>query len=153
MAIRDIFKLNRKTFFDPLGWIDHDGLKSYTRTIWDILATTFSTPRPVREESFEAAMKRLNLTAKDVKSGANLYRLTAIIFLILAIITFIYSFYLLFHRHTFPGWLLGMATTALFLSQAFKFDFWAFQMRERKLGLTYAQWSNSILGNKKGPSS
>jgi hypothetical protein len=59
-----------------------------------------------------------------------------------------YSFFLLFHHTAFLGWFLGMATSALFFAQAFKYDFWSLQMRRRKLGLTFQDWKKSILGIK-----
>ena len=153
MAVRDLFKVDRKTFINPAGWIDFDALRSYTATIRDVLRPTFTTPTPVREESFEEAMKRLDLTEKDVRSTKKNYRIIALVFLILGIILFMYSLYLLLHVHTFPGFLLGISAAALFLSQAFKYDFWAFQMSERRLGATFQEWKKSIFGNKKGTSS
>jgi intracellular multiplication protein IcmV len=148
MAIRDIFKISRKTFVNPVAWIDFDTLRSQTRNLWDTLKSTFTAPQPLREETFEAAMKRLNITEKDVKFAANTYRIYAIFFVIFGLIVFCYAFYLLFSKVSFAGWLLGLSASALFFSQAFKFDFWALQMKERRLGLSFAEWKRHILGEK-----
>lgn len=152
MAIRDIFKISRKTFFDPAGWLDYESLKYQNQTIWVVLKNLFTRPRPQREETFNAAMKRLKLSEEDVQYGAKNYRLFAIGFFLIGLLVFFYSFYLLFRHVTFFGWILGLAVSALFLAQAFKYDFWSLQMRRRKLGLTFADWKKSVLGDDKGAS-
>lgn len=148
MAIRDIFKVTRKTFINPAGWIDYNALKEYNRTIWDVLRNLFTSPQPVREESFEAAMERLKLSEKDVKSIINNYQIYCYIFLALGLLLFLYAFYILFHHGSFTGWLLGLSASALFFSQAFRYSFWSLQMEKRKLGLTFAEWKNHVLGEK-----
>ena len=148
MAIRDIFKISRKTFINPTGWIDYESLKYQNRTIWSILKNLFSVPRPEREESFQAAMKRLGLTEEQVQYGAKNYRLFSIGFFALGLLVLFYSFYLLFGHGAFWGWLIGLGVSALFFAQAFKYDFWSLQMRRRKLGLTFADWKESVLGDK-----
>lgn len=148
MAVRDMFRITRRTFFNPVGWIDFNTLSTQNRTIWTVLRGLFTTPRPVREETFEQAMERLKISESDVKQIAKTYRWYAITFSFLGLVVLIYAFYLLFHNATIAGFLLGLAAAALFFSQAFKFDFWSFQMRKRKLGLTYAQWKKNLIGKK-----
>lgn len=146
MAIRDYFKVSRKTFVNPSGWVGWDSLKAQTSVLRDGLKSAFTVAKPQREETFEEATKRLELTEDDIKNTIFNYRLTALSFLILAILAFAYAFFLLFRHGTITGWLLGFAVSALFGSQAFKYDFWAFQMRRRQLGLTFTDWKRSILG-------
>lgn len=148
MAIRDIFKVTRKTFVNPSAWIDYESLRFQNRTIYDALKNIFTTQQPMREESFEQAMKRLGMTEEDVQYGATNYRLFAMVFLIIGLLIMFYSFYLLFQHAAFLGWLLGLSAAALFFAQAFKYDFWSLQMRRRKLGLTFTDWKKAILGDK-----
>lgn len=148
MAIRDIFKFSRKTFLNPVGWIDYDGLKANYQTVRDILKNSTSIDIPLREETFEEAMVRLDLTEADVQARAKNYRYYALLFLVLGVIVVVHAFYLLFTHGTFAGFIIGIATATLFLGQAFKFDFWSFQMRRRKLGATFGEWKSSFLDNK-----
>ncbi len=148
MSLRDAFKFSRKTFFNPVGWLDYENLKHFNLTIKSILRALFSTAKPLRDETFEQAMQRLQLTKEDVKEGAKTYRCYAVLFLLLAIAVFAYSIYLLFTHGTLTGLLIGIGTTGLFLSQAYKYDFWAFQMRRRKLGATYKEWKRSLFGGR-----
>jgi len=148
MAIRDIVKLSRKTFFNPLGWIDLASLKTQTRSIWDIVSGLFESSRPEREETFEAAQARLMLTDNDVINTAKTYKLYALIFTGLGFLVFMYAFFLLFRYFTITGWLLALAAASLFFAQAFRFDFWALQMKTRRLGLTFKEWKSHVLGIK-----
>lgn len=149
MAIRDVFKFNRRTFFNPSDWIDYDNLKTFTRTIWDLLLTIFAVPRPAKEETFEEATRRLNLSEEDIQNQIKTFRGYAIFFFLLGLLIFIYAFYLIFRYLTFMGFILGLVSSILFFAQAFRFDFWSLQMRKRKLGLTFSDWKESILGNKR----
>lgn len=151
MAIRDVLKVSRKTFFNPTGWLGLNMLKGQSIWLWSTLMLIFTPVKPTREETFEAAMQRLHLTEEDVKDGALTYRYYALGFLVLAIIAFAYAFFLLFGHFSILGWFLGLAVSALFASQAFQYDFWSLQMRRRKLGLTFADWRNDILGEKGPP--
>jgi intracellular multiplication protein IcmV len=148
MAIRDIFKLSRKTFFNPSKWVDFDGLRSQTRTMWGILANLFAPSRSVREETFAQAQARLKLKEEDIVATTRSYQRYALIFSGLGLFAFVYAFYLLFRYFTITGWLLGLAAAALFFTQAFRFDFWAFQMHERRLGITFKEWKDRVLGKK-----
>jgi intracellular multiplication protein IcmV len=151
MAARDVLKVSRKTFFNPSAWLGWDLLKDQTRYLWGSVKEVLTPEQAAREETFEAAMVRLELTEDDVKSALVSYRYYTILFVLLGVLTFAYSFYLLFRHGTFLGWLLGLAVTALFFSQAFRFDFWAFQIKRRKLGATFAEWKQNFLGGKEAP--
>lgn len=148
MALRDMFKINRKTFFNPTGWLDYNSLKAQNRTIFTILKFLFTVQKPEREETFEQAMERLKLSEEAVRFGATNYRIYALIFMLIGLLTLFYSFYLLFRYWAILGWMLGVACSALFLAQSFKYDFWSLQMRRRKLGLTIDDWLETIVGGK-----
>lgn len=147
MAVRDFFKLSRKTFIDPTGWIDFDKLKIQNRTLWDVLSALFTVPRAEQTETFEEATKRLGLTEADIEGIRKNYRMYALLFLVIGLITFFYTFYILFAHTSYTGFIIGMAVSALFFSQAFRYDFWSFQIRNRRLGATFTEWKKSILGD------
>ena len=152
MAVKDILKVNRKTFFNPSAWMNYDYLKYQTGTLWDIIKAIITPAAPDREETFEQAIERIGITEEDVKSIADNYRAYAFGFFLFGLMALIYAFYLLFIHVRFTGWMLGIATSALFFVQAFRYDFWSFQMRRRKLGATFAEWKQSIWGGNKDKS-
>src|SRR3990167_8896481 len=140
MPVRDVFKFSRKTFFNPTGWIALESIKTYNRTIWGVLKPSFSTPKADRRETFDEAMTRQNLTEQDIQRTRQRYRYFALFFVILGVISFCYSFYLLFSRGSFTGFFLGMAVCSLFFAETYQYDFWALQIERRQLGLTFADW-------------
>ncbi|OGT60087.1 MAG: hypothetical protein A3F14_06485 [Gammaproteobacteria bacterium RIFCSPHIGHO2_12_FULL_43_28] len=150
MAIRDILKISRKTYFNPKGWIDYEALKYQNRTILTILKDLFTPATPTHQETFEEAIARFGLKEEEIEDALKTYRAYAFLFLMLGILAFIYAFYLLFRYTSFSGWLLSLAVTGLFCAQSFKYDFWAFQIKRRKLGATFSEWKNHLLN--KGPS-
>lgn len=148
MPIKDIFKVNRKTFFSPSNWLGLDNLKTATLGVATVLKSVFRAPKPQRQESFEEAMKRLELTEADVEAKANNFLNYALGFAILAVCTFIASFFYLLSYHTIAGFLLCLAVTTLLASQAFRFHFWYFQMKHRKLGCTFDEWKKGIMNGE-----
>lgn len=147
MAVRDIFKINRKTFFNPSGWIDYPSLKGNTKMLYGILKTTFTVPTSIASETFEESVKRQGLTEKDIADGIGSYRALALVFVILALAAIAYAAYLMYYHATFTGLMLSLVVSALCFSQAFKYDFWAMQMSKRKLGLTFVDWKRQYLGD------
>lgn len=148
MAIRDMLKITRKTFFNPAGWFDYDAVKANNKTLWNILNPLFQVPTGTRTETYEQALKRLEVTDEEAQQRAKLYRSYALGFFLLGLLVFFYAFYLVFAYATFSGFLLGLCAAAAFFSQAFRFDFWSFQIRRRKLGATFEEWKSSILSDK-----
>lgn len=150
MALRDdvrkIFKISRKTFLYPSAWIDLNGLISQNVSLYSILKSTFTAQTADKPETFEEVVKRQGLTEKDINEGASTYRALAIVFFILGLISAVYAVKLIIKSGSFFGMILGLAVTGLFLAQAFRYDFWALQMRQRRLGLTFQDWKQHYLG-------
>lgn len=152
MAIRDIFKINLRTFVNPSAWLDLNNLSYITGGIWGLIKPLFVAPQaPQNVETFEQAQQRLNLTEEDLKERETSYLSFSYIFVISAAIVLIYSLYLLIHHGTWLGFLLGIAATAVFLSQAARFSFWSFQVRHRKLGCTLEEWWSEKISSSNGP--
>lgn len=140
MPIKDVLKVSRKTFFNPRGWFGYDALKENTLGLWVVLKDLFTVDQPTRQETFEEAIKRLKLTEEDLKNSAQSYTILTTIFVILGSISFLFCFYFLFYHQTLAGCVLAIATAAIFFSQAFRYHFWLFQIKHRKLGCTFEEW-------------
>lgn len=140
MALKDVLKVSRKTFFDPRGWLGFDTLKTSSLGLWAILKGLFSIAEPTRRETFAEAMQRLQLTEDDLQKTSQRYFSLTAIFIFLGVVTLLTSFYFLFHHETVAGWILAIATASIFFSQAFRYHFWFFQIKHRKLGCTLKEW-------------
>jgi hypothetical protein len=147
MAIRDIFKVSRKTFFNPTAWIGTESISAQNNVLWGVIKNITTAPAPATGESFEEAVKRQGLTEKDIHDGMLSYRALAVVFSLLGLGSFIYGVYLVFHFVSIAGFILAFSVSALFFAQAFRYDFWSLQMRRRHLGLTFADWKSQYLRN------
>jgi intracellular multiplication protein IcmV len=140
MAIRDIFKVSFRTYFNPKAWVGVTNIKATTGVIWGVTKNLFNAPKPAHVETFENAIQRLHLKEEDLEKSQKHFLTYAVVFVILAGFTFATSFYMAMAYHTFFGWLFSILATLLFLSQALRFHFWYFQIKHRKLGCTFAEW-------------
>lgn len=140
MAIWQIFKVNRKTFFNPKAWLDVDQFKESNRTIVDSVRGLFTTETPERTETFEEAMVRLGLSEHDIDDARQNYQAFTWFFVALGVCVIIFGFYLLFFHHTISGFCLAMSAAALFFGQAYRYSFWHFQIKNKKLGCTFEEW-------------
>lgn len=140
MSIWQVFKVSRRTFFNPRAWLNYDNIIEGNRAIWQSMRSLFAVRSPRRTETFNQAIERLKLTEEDIKQTEARYIAYVVVFVFFAIISMLFSLYLLFFHISFSGFLIGLATTGLFGSQAFRFHFWYFQIKHRKLGCTFDEW-------------
>jgi len=148
MAIRDAVKVTRKTFFNPRAWLGVDELKFQFSTIITILRDLFTVATPLREETFEQALQRFNIEEKQVDQLQKRYLSFAWFFILCFLLAFAYSFFLLFSRHAFLAFLMGLSVAAFLLGQGFRYHFWHYQLKVRRLGVTFDEWKNAFLGSK-----
>lgn len=147
MAVRDIFKVSRKTFFNPTAWFNYEALETQNKVIWSIVSLVFVKPKADTVETFEEAVTRQKLTDKDIKEGIGTYRALALVFILFSLAALGYAIYLVARYGSLTGCLLSLAVMALFAAQSFKYDFWALQMSRRQLGLTFSDWKRHYLGD------
>lgn len=140
MAIRDAFKITRKTFFNPSGWIGFNELRTYARIIGANIKDLRTLPQPEHTETFTEAMQRLNVTEEDVKATGDRYLLYSVFFVALAAFAFAIGFVFLLGVGTFAAFILALACMTILLACAFRYHFWYFQIKHRKLGCTFDEW-------------
>ncbi len=130
-------------------WLDVDRVKKFTQYIIDLFQRLFVPSPKAPEESFDDALKRLNITPEQLfKRQRMLFRMS-ILMLVCAVLLFFYGLY-----EWFYGGILGVLLTVVVifiaLTLAFRYHFWYFQMKERKLGCSWKTWLNEgLLGGKK----
>lgn len=142
MAIKDVFKVSRKTFFNPSAWLGYKQLKVNSLAIWGFVKLAITPAKPERSESFEEAMKRFKLSETDIKEQKTTYFMYAFCFALAGLVIVGASFYYLIHYHSLAGFLVGLVVSTFAFAQAFRFHFWYFQLKFRKLGCTVKEWLN-----------
>jgi len=120
------------------------------KPIIDLAKGLFTLPeRTPNEEAFEAALERLELTEADLQQRAKAFNRLRFFYLLVAACVFSYGIYLL-NFYTLRGALASFGVTFIPLGFAFRYHFWLYQVRQRKLGCTFREVMNAtFLGNKK----
>jgi len=145
-------KISRKTFFNPRGWLGYDSLKVQTQAILGFASGIFTVSEPTRSETFEQAMQRLNLTEQSLQQKLSFYLIFATVFALSGVATILFGFWLLIYHKTFSGFVLSIPSAGLLLVNAFRYHFWAFQIKHRKLGCTFAEWRQGKINHGDGTS-
>lgn len=130
------------------SWFDWDRTKSLSRYLLDGFKKFF-VPQKVEERmSFEAVKKQLNLSDGELfQRQKGLLRLS-ILMLVIAFLIFVYDVYL-FLVGGYLGGLLGLVIMLIALALAFRYHFWYFQIKERKLGCSIQEWyKQGLKGDK-----
>jgi len=137
-----------KSIINIRYWADWDRMKSFTRYLVNGFKKFFVPQKQANGESFEAAQKRLKLSDSDlIARQAGLLRLS-IIMVTIAVLLFFYSIYL-FASRGYLGGVVSIVVVFIALVLAFRYHFWYFQIKERKLGCTIQEWfKQGLMGEK-----
>lgn len=130
------------------SWLDWDRLRSSTRYIGTTIKNMFVPQKAEGSESFNEAISTLKLSEEDLTAKQNsLYRLSMVM-LSIALIIFMYSGYQLYVVHIKAS-LVSLIVMMIALALAFRYHFWYFQIKKRKLGCTFKEWyRQGLLGEK-----
>ncbi len=130
------------------SWFDWDRIKSFTLYLLSGFKKFFVPQKVKKGESFEAAKKRLKLNDSDIIARQiGLLRLS-ILMVVVAFLVFAYSIYL-FATGGPRGGVVGLVVMLIALVLAFRYHFWYFQIKERKLGCTFQEWfKQGLKGDK-----
>lgn len=140
MAIKEILKVNRKTFINPRAWLGYDYVKQQTLGIWGAVKGVFNRNIEVgKDETFEQAKQRLNLTDEEINTIGQNYFLYALFYALLGIVILCFAVYLLVSA-SLAGFMIAVSLSVFLFGQAFRNHFWSFQIKYRKLGCTFEEW-------------
>ncbi|WP_133136588.1 type IVB secretion system protein IcmV [Legionella rowbothamii] len=131
------------------AWFDWERVRSFTLYLSNGFKRLFVPQQNKEVESFEEAATKLNLndTTLMTKQKA-LFRLS-IVMLIAAGLILGYAGYQLFYG-SFMAVLVSLIVTLIALALAFRYHFWYYQIKSRKLGCTFDEWfRQGLLGEKK----
>lgn len=140
----------RKIFSKVLNvrfWLDWERIKSfggYLKESIEVLVTPASTGK---SEDFKAALHQFHIGEDALLDKQRaLFRLS-LLMLFLAVLIFSYTIYQLTYG-TYRAAVVSLVVMGLALVLAFRYHFWYFQIRQRKLGCTFREWYRALLGVK-----
>lgn len=123
-------------------WISWDYL-SETAGQFKVLLLDIVVPKKASySETFEEAMQRLQLNEEDLVARKKEFTRLFYFFLGLAFLVVLYALYMAIKGSLAPS-LIAFCLALYALTQAFRFHFWLFQIKHRKLGCSWREWFNS----------
>ena len=136
------------SIFNIRDWVDFNRLKSFTGYLANLFKNLFIPQKKIAGESFEDALARLNIGEKDLKNRESaLYRLS-LVMTGAALFILAYAIYHLVYGN-FKATLVSLVVMLIALALAFRYHFWYFQIKERKLGCTIKEWfKHGLMGDK-----
>lgn len=131
------------------AWMDYDRTKAGFVYLKNGFKKLFVPQKATTAENFDEVVKKMNLTENDIRSRQNsLWRLT-VFMLVIAGLIFVFAGYHLFNGHL-RATLLSLVVMLIALVLAFRYHFWYFQIKERKLGCSIREWFyQGIMGENK----
>ncbi len=148
MKVRQVVKGAVKPFVDVPTWTGYKQFVEMSKGIFGPMKDMFVPQQATIDETYEQALKRLGLTDTDIAQRHKEFTRLMVIYIGIAVLLFAYTFYLIWMR-SIHGAIAGFAISLVAVVQAFRYNFWLFQLRERKLGCTFKEWLNSgFLGKK-----
>ncbi len=145
-------KLGRfgRRFINPSKWMSIDNVSKNAGNIKDTIKKLFVIPASQQgTETFQDVQARLKLSVQDLQQRVLLFKRFSLFFLLLSILMLIYAVYC-FLMLNFQAGLVSVGIASALLGFAFKYHFWSFQFKQRKLGCTFDEWlHHGLLGRSK----
>lgn len=137
-----------KRMFDVPTWIGYKQIVETTKEFGQLITNTFTPKKAEKVETFEEALKRLKLTEKDVRDRIKSFTFLCIFWAVLSVAVLAYGIYMA-DVGSWLSFLACLSITLVCLTQAFRFHFWLFQIKQRRLGCTFREWLNgNVIGDE-----
>jgi len=141
-----VFSTAKKIFNNTINirvdrWIDYQFIRETAVRLKSIAKNAFTIESAEHNEDFDAALNRLNLTETDLIARQREFTHLFIIHLLVALCIFLYSIYL-FCINNWGAGIMTMCLSVYPISSAFKFHFWLYQIKHKKLGCSLKDWWN-----------
>jgi intracellular multiplication protein IcmV len=143
MGVKNVVKKTVVQGWNFPQWLGMGQIKGNAVLIKDLAKATFNPEKheaaKIGSETFEQAMRRLNMTEKDLQK--RIQSSTQIIYFcgLLSIPLLAYTIYIWSLHFYLPSFVCLMLGFLLF-AYAFREHFNRFQMRQRRLGCTFYEW-------------
>lgn len=132
------------------AWVDAPRLKAFTLYLYNGFKKMFIPQKPQTPDiSFEEMAARLNLNPDELRlKAAGLFRL-CITMLLCGLFFLIYCIYSLVAQH-YAAAIISFVVVFVCVAFSFRYHFWYFQIKERKLGSSINDWyENGVMRKRK----
>jgi len=128
-------------------WVSLDHIAETADNFKNILLDSVIPKKATYTETFEEAMARLELTEADLVKRQKEFTQLFYFFLGLSIAIIGYGLYLAITSSMVTA-IIAFCLSVYTFSQAFRFHFWLFQIKHRKLGCSVREWLNAEVSSK-----
>lgn len=134
-----------KSFVDVRKWSDFDRLATFFLYIVHAIQNVFSAPaQEGGADSFNTVVQRYHLTDERIAAKEKAFFRIALSMSFIGCLGVIYVVYMFFYG-SWRAVMLSLVVDALAWVLAFRYHFWYFQVKTRKLGVTFKEWYRSGL--------
>ena len=137
-----------KPMVDVPSWLGYSHVKSGARVIKGAARQLFMVTESSRNETYEAAILRLNLSEERIAKQYQRFKWLFVFFFLLSLVILFYAIYMVMKGSVF-GFIFSLLLMVLSLGNAFRYHFWMFQIKHKKLGCTFKEWYHSSIGEEK----
>lgn len=124
-------------------WIGLSDHIQNTKYIASQAKNLFSPEEASRTESFEDAMVRLNITEEQLESSDKYFTFLIRLYIFMALLITAYSLYQMLIVKSALSTIMTFSLVLYALANSFRYHFWRFQIRSRKLGCSFRDWLNN----------
>lgn len=130
-----------KRVFNFRAWADWDRTQTISNYFMNTIRRLFliQPAKASQIKSFEDVVAELKLTETDLIVKAKSLKRLCILMIVLACLFYSYGMYQLLYG-SYLGVLLSLVLMCVTLALAFRYHFWYFQIRHRKLGCKISEW-------------
>ena len=130
-------------------WVSWEYLTETADRFRLLLVDVVVPKKATYSETFSEALERLEINEEDIEQRKQEFTRLFYFFLIMSVGIIIYGLIMAF-RGGMVASLISFCLSLYTLSQAFRFHFWLFQVKHRKLGCTLKEWFNSEIISEPG---
>jgi intracellular multiplication protein IcmV len=147
MKITRAIKRTVKPFVDVKTWVGYDQAKQNASSIIELFKGLFKKSESPAKETFEEAVQRLGLTEESLEERKKNFIFLTLFYFCIALGLLAYAIYLGF-QGSYHGAIACFSIMFIAWAQTFRYHFWLFQLKQRKLGCTFQEWLHATFGGK-----
>ncbi len=130
-------------------WFDWERVRSFTLYLTNGFKQLFVPQKSVKAESFKDVTAKLDIDDENLLVKQKALLRLSLLMVVVAGLMFGYAGYQLFYG-SFKAVIVSLVVTLIALTLAFRYHFWYYQIKHRKLGCTFDEWfRQGLLGEKK----
>ena len=132
-------------YIRPKKWVSWDFVSKNTSQNLDLVKQAFQVTKPQRKESFKQAMHRHGVNEHEILKIQYRYTMFSYFFLTIALGIVLYAVQGLLNQE-FHKFFAAVCLAVFVLSLSFRYNFWAYQIKMKKLGCTFKEWWQDLCG-------